>query len=67
MASGTACAWADHALAFGDKCQTGAARGGVSYVSSFQRGGVSRERVCVDAMRMAYGSRKQVIVLDDGA
>ena len=37
------------------------------YVSSFKPAGVFSERVWVDAMRMGYGSHKQVIVLGDGA
>jgi hypothetical protein len=37
------------------------------YVSSFKPVDVFSERVWVDAMRMGYGSYKQVIVLGDGA
>ena len=37
------------------------------YVSSFKPVGVFSERVWVDAIRMGYGSRKQTIVLGDGA
>ncbi len=37
------------------------------YVSSFKPADVFSERVWVDAMRMGYGSHKQVIVLGDGA
>ncbi len=37
------------------------------YVSSFKPVGVFSERVWVDAMRMGYASRKQVVVLGDGA
>ena len=37
------------------------------YVSSFKLVGVFSERVWVDAIRMGYGSRKQTIVLGDGA
>ena len=37
------------------------------YVSSFKPVDVFSERVWVDAMRMGYGSRKQTIVLGDGA
>jgi RNase P subunit RPR2 len=37
------------------------------YVSSFKPADVFSERVWVDAMRMGYGSRRQVIVLGGGA